>query len=147
VQSLSSGTAMSGSDLGSSRFLNITKPTVAMITGPGVNALDAGEFWHLMDQRMNIPVSHLEPAVFNRTDISKYNTLVLTSGNFNELNKEKLRTWVQGGGNLILLEEAVSWAVQAGLNNATLKKATPVFDSTALLPYIDREQIALEHRL
>jgi hypothetical protein len=142
VQSLSSGTSMSGSDLGSSRFLNINKPTIAMITGPGVNALDAGEFWHLMDQRMNIPVSHLEPAVFNRTDISKYNTLVLTSGNFNELNKEKLRSWVQGGGNLILLEEAVSWAVQAGLNNTTLKKATPVFDSTALLPYIDREQIA-----
>jgi hypothetical protein len=142
VQTLSSGTAMSGSDLGSSRFLNLTKPSIAMITGPGVNALDAGEFWHLMDQRMNIPVSHLEPSVFNRVDISKYNTLVFTSGNFNELNKEKLRTWVQGGGNLILLEEAVSWAVQAGLNNAILKKSTPAFDSTALLPYIDREQIS-----
>ncbi|MBA2330319.1 MAG: zinc carboxypeptidase [Flavisolibacter sp.] len=141
VQSFSSGTAMSGSDLGSSRFLPITKPAIAMITGTGVNALDAGEFWHLMDQRMNIPVSHLETGVFNRVDISKYNTLVFTSGNFNEINKEKLRTWVQGGGNLILLEEAVSWAVQAGFNNATLKKATPAFDTSAHLPYIDREQI------
>jgi hypothetical protein len=112
-----------------------------MITGTGVNPLDAGEFWHLMDQRMNIPVTHLEPAMFNRADISKYTTLVLVSGNYNELNKDKLKTWVQGGGNLIVMEEAVTWAAQAGISNVTFKKTKAGADSTQMLSYSDKEQI------
>jgi hypothetical protein len=31
---------------------------------------------------------------------------------YNELNKDKLKAWVQNGGTLILTEEAVSWAAQ-----------------------------------
>jgi hypothetical protein len=51
---------LQGSDLGS-RFVAVTKPSVAMIVGSvGVNATDAGEVWHLLDQRMNIPTTHLE---------------------------------------------------------------------------------------
>ena len=68
-----------------------------MIVGSGVNALDAGEVWHLLDQRFNVPVSHLETPVFNRVDIGGYNTLILVSGSYTELNKEKLKTWVQPG--------------------------------------------------
>ncbi|MBC7946438.1 MAG: zinc carboxypeptidase, partial [Chitinophagaceae bacterium] len=59
---IGSGNVVSGSDLGSSRFAVITMPVIAMITGTGVNATDAGEVWHLLDQRMNIPTTHLEPA-------------------------------------------------------------------------------------
>ncbi len=141
VYSISSGSALSGSDLGSSKFANVTKPVVAMIAGTGVSALDAGEFWHLMDQRMNIPVTHLEPAIFNRADISKYNTLVLVSGNYNELNKDKLKTWVQGGGTLILMEDAVSWAAGAGISAVTFKRLKNGTDSTATLRYADKDQL------
>lgn len=141
VYSVGSGGSLSGSDLGSSRFINVQKPSIAMITGTGVTALDAGEFWHLMDQRMNIPVSHLEPAIFNRADLSKYTTLVLVSGNYNELNKDKLKTWVQGGGTLIVMEEAVTWASQAGISTVTFKKTKGGADSTQMLSYSDKEQI------
>jgi len=130
-----------GSDLGSSRFAVASRPNVAMITGPGVNALDAGEFWHLMDQRFNIPVTHLEPSVFNRVDLGKYNTLVLVGGSYNELNRDKLRAWVQGGGNLIVMEEAVTWAAQSGISNVTFKKAKSAVDTTQPLPYVSKDQI------
>lgn len=141
VHSVASGSVLAGSDLGSSRFVNVSKPTVALITGAGVNPTDAGEFWHLMDQRMNIPVTHLEPAIFNRVDLAKYNTLVLVGGTYTELNKEKLKTWVQGGGNLILIEEAVNWGAQAGFSTVTFKKTRGGADSTQKLPYADKEQI------
>ena len=117
VYSVSTGNVVSGSDLGSSRFAHITKPVLAMITGTGVNATDAGEIWHLLDQRMDIPSTHLEPAIFNRVDISKYNTLIMVGGNYSELNKDKLKAWVQGGGTLILTEEAINWASQNGIND------------------------------
>ncbi|MFN2440731.1 MAG: M14 family metallopeptidase, partial [Chitinophagaceae bacterium] len=80
IHSLKTGSVTSGSDIGSSRFASLTKPALAMLTGTGVNPLDAGEVWHLLDQRFNIPVSHLEPATFNRVDLNKYNTIILVSG-------------------------------------------------------------------
>jgi len=141
LYALNTGSVLSGSDIGSSRLANVTKPVVAMITGAGVNATDAGEFWHLMDQRMNIPLSHLEPGTFNRVDLGKYNTIVMVGGSYNELNKEKLKVWVQGGGNLIVMEEAVTWASQAGISNVTFKKAKGGADSVQMLAYVDKEQI------
>jgi hypothetical protein len=141
VHAVTSGSVATGSDLGSSRFLSVAKPSIAMITGTGVNPLDAGEFWHLMDQRFNIPVTHLEAGVFNRTDMSKYNTLVLVAGSYNDLNKDKLKAWVQGGGNLIVMEEAVSWAAQNGISTVTFKRTKGAIDTTKLLPYTDKDQI------
>ena len=37
---------------------------MAMLAGPGVNATDAGEVWHMLDQRMNIPATHLGACSF-----------------------------------------------------------------------------------
>jgi len=141
IYAVSSGAAGSGSDLGSNKFVSIGKPSVAMITGPGVNATDAGEVWHLLDQRMNMTATHLEPAVFNRVELSKYNTLIMVGGNYPDINKDKLKTWVQSGGTLILSEEAVSWASQNGISDVKLKRAKAAVDSTQKLSYTDREQI------
>jgi len=141
VYAINSGNSVSGSDLGSNKFISLKKPSIAMITGSGVNALDAGEVWHLLDQRMNIPAAHLEPVVFNRVDIDKYNTLIMVGGNYPDINKDKLKTWVQNGGVLILTEEAVNWAAQNGISTVVFKKPKPAADSTRQLTYVDREQV------
>jgi hypothetical protein len=127
--------------MGSRKLVALTKPTIAMLAGAGVNATDAGEVWHLLDQRMNIPATHLEPAIFNRVDLNKYNTLVMVGGSYAELNKEKLKTWLSNGGTLILLEEAVQWASQNGINSVTLKKIKTGVDSTKRIAYGEEEQI------
>ena len=141
IYSVQTGNVNTGSDLGSSKMLPITKPEIAMIVGSGINATDAGEIWHLLDQRMNIPASHLEVGMFNRTDVSKYNSIVMVGGNYADLNKEKLKTWVQSGGTLILTEEAVTWAAQNGISDVKFKKAKSPTDSTASVTYVDKEQI------
>ena len=141
VQSVSSGSSSVGVDLGSSKFVNLTKPSIAMLVGPGVNATDAGEVWHLLDQRMNIPSTHLEPSVFNRVDLNKYNTIILVGGSYPDINKDKLKTWVQAGGVLLLTEEAVSWAAQNGISDVKFKKAKSPVDSLERITYVDREQI------
>ncbi len=141
VAAVQGGSATSGPDLGSSRFFVLTKPHVALLVGPGANPLDAGEVWHLLDQRMNIPATHLEASVFNRIDPSKYNTIILAGAVSSELNKEKLKSWVQGGGILILTEEAVSWAAQSGIMDIKFKKAKAATDTTQRLRYADREQV------
>ena len=141
VYSLGTGNAVSGIDLGSGRFIPVTKPAIAMITGSGVNATDAGEVWHLLDQRMNIPSTHLESSVFNRTELNKYNTIIMVGGTYPDLNKDKLKAWVQAGGTLILTEEAVTWASQNGITDVKFKKVASPVDSAARLAYTQREQI------
>lgn len=138
---ITSGYASGDGDIGSNKFIVLTKPSIAMIVGTGVNATDAGEVWHLLDQRMNIPVSHLEFAVFNRVNIDKYNTIIMVGGNYPDINKEKLRSWVNAGGTLILTEEAVTWASDNGISKVTLKKTDAVLDSTKRLSYSLREQV------
>lgn len=140
IYALQSGAAMQGSDLGSNRFAPLQRQQVAMIAGPGVNATDAGEIWHLFDQRMNIPLSLLEPAVFNRADIGRYTTLIIPGGNYTDLNKEKLKGWVNAGGNLILMEDAIVWASQNDIGNMKIKRARSAADSVLSLTYVDREQ-------
>ncbi|MBP6431497.1 MAG: zinc carboxypeptidase [Ferruginibacter sp.] len=141
IFALQSGAAIEGSDLGSSKFISLNKPNIAMLVGQGVNATDAGEVWHLLDQRMNIAATHLEIATFNRVELNQYNTLIMVGGNYTEINKDKLKVWVQAGGNLILLEEAVTWASQNGINNVTIKKIKSPVDSAQRLPYVQQEQI------
>ncbi|MEO5683922.1 MAG: M14 metallopeptidase family protein [Chitinophagaceae bacterium] len=138
VYPLTTGMSAAGVDLGSASFINISKPAVAMLVGPGVTPTDAGEVWHLLDQRFNIPASQLEITTFNRVDLNKYNTLVMVSGNYAELNKEKLKTWVQNGGTLICLEDAVQWTAQNGISNITFRKIPPMNDSSAALLYASK---------
>ncbi|MBN8688343.1 MAG: zinc carboxypeptidase [Chitinophagales bacterium] len=136
-----SGNSNNGPDLGSGKQVTVARPSIALITGPGVNALDAGEIWHLLDQRMNITATHLEPGIFNRADINRYNTIILAAGTYGDLNKDKLKAWVQAGGTLILTEEAVSWAAQNGISDVKLKKVKAPVDSTQRIAYAEREQI------
>ena len=138
VYPLTTGMSAAGVDLGSASFMNISKPGIAMLVGTGVSATDAGEVWHLLDQRFNMPVSHLEITTFNRIELSKYNTLVMVSGNYSELSKEKLKAWVQNGGTLICLEDAVQWTAQNGITNISFKKVAGGIDSSMALPYASK---------
>jgi hypothetical protein len=137
IYAVATGNVLSGSDLGSSKMEIVARPSVAMLVGTGVNATDAGEIWYLLDQRFNIPSTHLEIGGFNRGNIDKYNTLIMVGGNYGELNKDKLRSWVAGGGTLIVTEEAVSWAASNGLTTVTFKRGKD--DADKLLPYVERE--------
>lgn len=141
IYSVTTGNVNAGSDLGSSRFAVITRPSVAMLVGPGVNATDAGEVWHLLDQRMNFTATHLEINTFNRVELNKYNTIIMVGGSYSDLNKDKLKSWVQAGGTLILTEEAINWSVQNGISDVKFKRAKSATDSTQKLSYVDRAEV------
>ncbi|HPG11165.1 MAG TPA: M14 family metallopeptidase, partial [Chitinophagaceae bacterium] len=141
VYPLATGYTTEGINPGSSNFNALEKPSIALITGSGANPLDAGEVWHLLDQRMNIPCVQLEQSTFNRTDLNRYNTIIMVGGNYGEISKDKLKAWVQAGGTLIVTEEAVSWASQNGISNIRFKRVRPATDSADRLAYVQREEI------
>ncbi|OQP51330.1 zinc carboxypeptidase [Niastella yeongjuensis] len=138
---LQTGNATNGSDLGSWKMRPVPQPSIAMITGNGVNPTDAGEVWFLLDQQFNIPSTHLEVSAFNRCDLTKYNTLIMVGATYgapyNTIDKDKLRTWVQAGGTLLVMEEAVQWAAQNGFTNITFRKAKE--DTAKQVTYAERD--------
>jgi len=101
-----------GIDLGSGQFRLVKRPEVALLVGDGVNSSDAGEIWHVFDQRYDILITKLDTKNFNRTDISRYTDIIIPISSGSVLDKndaEKLKTWVEAGGTLIGFKNTGNW--------------------------------------
>ncbi|GHB84381.1 M14 metallopeptidase family protein [Persicitalea jodogahamensis] len=123
VDFYASGTGLtsSGIDFGSENFKTMRQPKPLMLVGAGVNSNDAGEVWHLLDQRIKVPLTMADMGSFNRLDLSEYNTLILVSGNYGSLSVDKIRDWVRAGGVLIAMTDANEWLAEKGLSTLKLK--------------------------
>jgi len=110
---VSTGWADNNMTLGNPEVDILEMPKVAMIVGEGVTSYDAGEVWHHIDQRYNIPLTMLDKRQLYRARMDRYNTLIMVNGSYNDLNTkalEKITKWVDSGGNLILFRNAIDWA-------------------------------------
>ena len=99
-------------DLGSSSFSLIEKPRVAVLTDDGVNGISAGQIWHLLDTKYNIPATLLSGRTLRQADLSRYNVIVLPAGSYQDLGESvvtKLQDWLANGNTLIALENANNW--------------------------------------
>ncbi|MDX1627763.1 MAG: M14 family metallopeptidase [Fulvivirga sp.] len=123
--------------LGSPSFVNISKPKVLLLVDGGVSPYEAGEVWHLFDQRYKIDLSLVPIDIFNRADIDKYNTIVMVNGRYNEISKQagnKLKQWVKEGGTIVASKSALSYLHGVGLGNFKMKKQSKI-DSTLAKKY------------
>ncbi len=122
VHAASTGLTSRGSDLGGFQLSNIEKPEVLLATGRAVSSNDSGEYWHLLDHEMNIPVSLIDVSEMPRMDISRYTHIILPGGNYSGLNqafRTRLDAWVRAGGVLIASETASRWVAEHDLSSAT----------------------------
>ena len=78
IYATNSSSTPSGPDLGGAYQGVLKKPHVALLSGAGTSAYGSGEIWHLIDNRMNIPVSRLNAENLNRNKLSKYNTIIFS---------------------------------------------------------------------
>ncbi len=116
--SANSGFSVNGIDLGSNNIKAVGKPQVAVFTGTGISASEAGQVWFLLNDHLNLPVTKLDINGLARTSLDRYNTLILTSGSFSSLRKEdvaKLKSWITAGGVLITFKNATEWAIKEEL--------------------------------
>ena len=114
-----------GIDLGSNDFEGLKPQKVAMLVGDGVTSYDAGEIWHLFDQRYDIVLTKLDVNYFNRTDLSRYTTIIvpnMSSSALDDNGIDKLKEWVREGGNLVGFRNSVSWMKSKGFLKATFKE-------------------------
>ena len=113
VHPVNSGrTPQTGMDLGSRNFASIPLPKVLLLVGEGVASYDAGEVWHHLDARMDIPVHMVDKRDLDGLDLHKYTHLVLVGGNHSDLEsvKDNIGDWVLNGGTLVGIRQGARWA-------------------------------------
>jgi hypothetical protein len=118
MHGVDSGLSVAGIDLGSNGMRPIPHaPRTLMLVGQGVSALEAGQVWHLMDTRVDLPLVKVDRDHFGRVRLEDYDVLILASGNYGFIEGERLeelRRWVRGGGTLVAMRTAAQWAVSQG---------------------------------
>ncbi|MBL7851984.1 MAG: zinc carboxypeptidase [Cyclobacteriaceae bacterium] len=111
------GLTSKGIDLGSGSVRTIPTPKVLMPIGNGLTAGEAGEVWHVLDQRLGMPITKVDMSNFGRVNLNNYNVLVMVGGNYptDKPTVDRIKSWVQGGGTLITLKTASEWAIRQGI--------------------------------
>jgi hypothetical protein len=143
VYALSTGLDYRGVSLGSSSFYVLRKPEIAILIDGGISPTDAGELWHLLDTRFQMPVTLIPMDVFNTASIAKYNTILVPEGSHSAITdsaREKLKSWVQAGGVLIGFERALNFFTSAGLGKFDVKKDEDKKDPAKPRPYADMDE-------
>jgi len=124
--SVKTGFTTKGNGLGSRSIETVKKPKVMMLVEGGVSSYEAGEVWYLFEKRMQMPITKVPERNFFRTDLDRYNVIILVSGNYKLLdkkNKEKLKTWVSKGNTLITSAKGSSWAIKNKIVDESLVKS------------------------
>ncbi len=109
-----------GPYLGSRNIEPLEQPRIALLVGSGVSAYDAGEVWHLLDERMKIPVTLLETSDVNAGTLSRYNVLIMVDGSY-RINKDVLSNWISEGNTIIAYEDAARSLAMTGITDVQFK--------------------------
>jgi hypothetical protein len=138
-QSTPTGAVIDGIDLGSGNFRPVEAPRALMVVGDGISANEAGQIWHLLDERVAMPITKVDSHHFGRADLARYDVLVLPSGNYSFIEGERLeelKRWVRGGGTLVAQRTAAAWAVRNDLT-PNIEAATGEAEDAEPLPRRD----------
>ena len=149
IYSVNSGFSTKGIDLGSGNIKPLKTPKAAMIIGNGVRSYEAGEVWHLLDTRVNMPIAKISMNYFERVSLDKYNVLIMVSGNYKFDSKitEKVKNWISKGNTLITIGSANNWAIKKKIvtEELVIQKKDTIKNRLDRKPYVDaRENIGRE---
>ena len=141
IYSVQSGLSATGIDLGSGYVMPINKPNAMMLIGTGVRAYEAGEVWHLLDQRVGMPITKIPMRNFDNISMDKYNVLVLVSGDYklSDSQIQKIKTWAENGNTIISIGSGSKLLIENKIVDENLLEKEE-FDEMDYLAYGDAEE-------
>lgn len=148
IEPIQSGFVDKGFDIGSSMVRYINAPKVALIMGDGISANAVGELWYHFEQELKYPVSTINTSDLPQVNLRNFDVIIMPDGNYRSFSDksvtEELRRFVQAGGRLIAIENAVSvlsnldWAIKK--KKEETKKEDDKPDYNLLKKYGNRER-------
>jgi hypothetical protein len=158
LTAINSGFVDNGPDIGSSDIYYLETPKIALLGGNGTSSTDFGAAWHFFEQELKYPVTILGSQYFSRVDLDEYDVLVVQnqwSSALSEDDVKNIQSWVQAGGRLILVQNAISMFEKAKIggirkyNSSDEEKKfkdknEAIEKSNQLLPYGERERESIK---
>ena len=141
IYSVESGLSSTGVDLGSGYVMPLNKPNAMMLIGTGVRSYEAGEVWHLLDQRVGMPITKIPLRNFDNISMDKYNVLVIVSGNYKLSDNQikKIKSWAEKGNTIISIGSGSKLLIDKKLVSEELAKKGKS-DTVDYLPYGDSRE-------
>ena len=106
-----------GPNLGSDSFRMLRAPRIALVWGEGTSSLSVGATRYILEQRYGLPVSVVRTGTVGRADFSRFDAVILPeqgwtgfTSDLGSRGKDALEEFVEEGGTLIALGDAVRWA-------------------------------------
>ncbi|MEX2528590.1 MAG: M14 family zinc carboxypeptidase [Gemmatimonadota bacterium] len=152
VHALVSGrTREAGSDLGSGAgFGTVQEPTVLLLFEDGIQRFDMGHIWHLLDARMEMPVTLKEKSRILEIDWRRYTHIILPGGPSVGLEPRaaaRLEQWIrEDGGTLIGLRQGAAW-IQETMLGVPAQLASRPDDAPGRLDLAEFDRVNSEHRV
>ncbi|MFD2584978.1 M14 family metallopeptidase [Pedobacter vanadiisoli] len=112
IQAVSSGFVEKGKDFGSNVYPLLKQPKIAIVSGMEVSSLAFGEAWFFLEHDLNLSPSIINAKDLNNLDINKVNTLILPDGTYSAFIGDGLTAWLNKGGRLILMEDAIESVIE-----------------------------------
>ena len=135
VYSAESSTTPVGIDMGSRYFKVISKPKVLLVSGAGTNAYRTGEIWHLLDTRVQMPVTRVGLDRLRNIDLSNY-THVLLADPLKSSQEDlvtKIVSFVRSGGIMwVQGDRAIKWSDKQSVSDIIFKESKSARDRSAL---------------
>lgn len=141
IYSAPSGLSSSGIDLGSRFVTPLKKQKAMMLVGTGVSSYEAGEVWHLLDQRVGMPISKIPIRNFDRVSLDEYSTMVIVSGryNFNDVQVKKIKDWASNGNTIISIGTGSKFLIDEKIVSEKLLKVENEIQENNFQPYEDAQ--------
>lgn len=123
---IETGLTERGPDLGAESFQRIAAPSIAIVSGRGMNANAVGALRWLLETRYSIPFTAIELDDLAGADLRRYNVLVAPDGHgragFSEA-KGNLERFVDNGGVIVALAGSAFALAEGGAGIAPVKVA------------------------
>ena len=144
IHSLTSGRSVLGSktpDIGSQFNKAVKKPNILLIAGRDMDWYNVGEIWHLLDQRMQIPVTISDRNLMQNTNFDRYTHIIFAGGRYKNYYPdftEELDQWIIKGGTIVGIRQGADW-IQKNLLEINIKENLPEQDSNTRYMYAEKE--------
>ncbi|MDP5094008.1 MAG: M14 family metallopeptidase, partial [Polaribacter sp.] len=144
LQVVSTGFVSAGADFGSPSVKPINKQKIALLSGEGTSSLGFGEIWHFFETELQYPITILNTDYFGRINLANFDVLIIPDGYYDDIlsknTLEKITSWVQSGGTLIAIDNALQSFVDKEGFALKSKEAEKQSDLKNLTPYADLER-------
>ena len=157
LTAVTSGLVEKGKDLGSGYSPLMNRGKIAVLCGEGTSSGQVGEIRYFFERELEYPLSLVNTDNIENIDLTEYDILILTSGNYSKL-KDTIISFAKQGGRVVAIENAIS--LFAGEKSTGLFKAVELRnteqkaaekkersdDTTFLRKYEDERRYTLSER-